>query len=84
MESLQMHQQLVPGLPRLGRRCSVPRRIRLVNPLRAGCREIQAKPKIPFAADGANKKPLKRSRMSKLMPIRLHPALLATAPIPPW
>ena len=35
MTSLQMRQQLVPGLLRLGRRCSVPRRIRLVDPLRA-------------------------------------------------
>ena len=29
-----MRQQLVPGLPRLGRRYSVPHRIRLVGPLR--------------------------------------------------
>jgi len=38
MTSLQMRQRLVRGLPRLGRRCSVPRRICLVDPLRAGCR----------------------------------------------
>jgi len=38
MTSLQMRQQLVPGRPRLGRRFSVPHRIRLVGPLRDGCR----------------------------------------------